>query len=71
MTDTERLALALAAIEAAKGIVSQVLYDHDEPGDLWCECCGCVVSPSREWGHATNCATRDFLELVTKLEAAK
>lgn len=69
MTPKSKLALALAAVEAAKGIVAQALQPLGPPGDRWCECCQRVIN-SRV-GHATNCAIKDFLELVTKLEAAK
>lgn len=43
MTDTEKLSLAMDAIEEADGIVSQTFFPHGDCGDWYCECWFCGV----------------------------
>lgn len=70
MTDTEKLALAMEAIEEADGIVSQTFFPHDEPGVKWCECCHRPVRDDGKLTHKDNCDLARYLELRKKLEAA-
>ena len=69
MTPTEKLALALAAIEAAKGMASQSFYQHNDIGDWYCECCHRVVNSRTT--HKGNCDLQEFLDAVTKLEQSE
>lgn len=71
MTDTEKLALALAAIEAAKELIPDHMRQVSEiDGSLFCDSC---ISEWRSNGfnpreHSEDCGVLKFMELVTKLE---
>lgn len=69
MTDTERLSLALAAIEAGKKLVPRMMNNESVAHINWCYVC--MRRIEGEWPHSKTCELGQFLELVTKLEAAK
>ena len=67
---TAKLTLALEAVEAAKGIVAQVFFPHDEPGVKFCTCCHRPVRDDGKLNHKGNCEVEEFLKLVKQLEVA-
>lgn len=69
MTDIEKLALAMQAIEEADGIVSQTFFPHGDCGDWYCECCHRVVNTRTT--HKGNCDLARYLELRKKLEESQ
>lgn len=68
---TAKLTLALAAVEAAKGIVAQIFFPHDEPGVKFCTCCHRPVRDDGKLTHKGNCEVEEFQELVTQLEQSQ
>lgn len=66
MTPDEKLALAMEAVEAADGMVSQAFYQHNDAGDWYCECCHRVVNTTSQISrteHKHNCSLKRYLEL--------
>lgn len=65
MTDTEKLAIAMQALDFADGILSQAFYEHGSDGDKWCEVCHRVISSRVD--HKGNCEVPEYLELRKEL----
>lgn len=71
MNDTEKLAIAMQALELADGILDQVFYLNDALDVMWCEVCHRPVHDDGRFTHKSNCEVPEYLELRKKLEAMR